>query len=165
MRLWIEGDRLGADLGFNRLDDLVSARRLLANDRHRSVTATGAEDKAGFDIDDTAIGTWADLECLENLTAVGIGDHELPIGTGAEEPALFGIEGEAGRLFAGSKREPLLDLECSGVELDDFACVLHVDKNVSLFVGDSQFGDATEAQAYPTAFISSGSIAVVSLLP
>ena len=75
MGLGVQRDRLGADLGLDRPGDLVLARRLLADDGQRAVAAAGAEDQAGLGVEDAAVGAGADLERLDDLAAVGVGDR------------------------------------------------------------------------------------------
>src|SRR6478752_6170032 len=57
---------------------------------------------------------------------------------------MLGIEGQTGGLLAGRQWKALEHLQCPGVELDDLACVFHVDEDVSLVVGDGQLGNAVE---------------------
>ena len=126
-----------------------------AGDGQGAVAAVGREDEAGGGVEDAAVGAGADLQGLDDLAAVGVGDDELAVGAGAEEAAGLGVEGQAGRLLAGGEGEAAEDLQGLGVDLDDLEVSSMLTKTCPFSSETASSGTPPRARL-PTGFMLDG---------
>jgi len=108
--------------------------------------AAGGEGVAGDGIETIRVDTLADGHGADDLAGVAVDEgHEFVVAAD-DENFVSGVDGQAGRRFAGSERPGVFDFESFGVEFHESAFVFKIDEDFAFAIGGAEFGFAAERE-------------------
>ncbi len=134
----VEGHSTRAALGLKRFQQRKFCGGVFVGDSNGAVAA-GGERISRDGIEAIRVYTLPDGNGAKHFSRVAVDEsHELVV-TADDEYFVGGVDGEAGRRFAGGERPGVFDFEGPRVELDEGTLVFEIDEDFAFAIGGAEF--------------------------